>query len=210
MARPPDRKRPVPKGRYNRSAAQKSRRNARLLDPSLKLDWQETIFVSHFLNSFDPVAAYRAGFDPRNQAGEPVTDDDMLRVWSDNLLRRENVQEAIRVLVAERSQRVLVSSEVLMRRLHRIIAVASAEQPVQTVPGGPLRFVFDGKTALEAIRMLGQEVGMFRDDLPPPAPSTTVNVLSMSDAQLLDIVQRANLPQQSSRRVLPPVIDAAT
>ena len=127
-----------------------------------KLTPKQQRFVQEYLIDLNGAgAARRAGYSERNA-------DNIAH----ELLGKTQVRDAIVAAQAERSARVAVSADYVVRTLIEVVERSMQRAPVVTMRGdqvvddeGRSVWRFDGKTATRALELLGRHLGMFTDRL---------------------------------------------
>ncbi len=127
-----------------------------------KLTPKQQRFVQEYLIDLNGAgAARRAGYSERNA-------DNIAH----ELLGKTQVRDAIVAAQAERSARVAVSADYVVRTLIEVVERSMQRAPVVTMRGeqvvdeeGRSVWRFDGKTATRALELLGRHLGLFTEKI---------------------------------------------
>ena len=125
-----------------------------------KLTAKQSRFVEEYLVDLNgAAAARRAGYSAKNA-------DNI----SSELLGKTQVREALAVAMEERSKRVEIDADYVLKNLVEIVERSMQRAPVLTMKGeqvvddeGRSVWRFDGKNAIRALELLGKHKGMWTD-----------------------------------------------
>lgn len=126
------------------------------------LNPQHEMFCHAWVQTFDnEKACLAAGFKVRDEGDRR----DRLKSSNDQarqLLRRPEIQQRVRSILAERAQDMAVTQDWVVLKLLEVIDKGMAEKPVYDREGAIIGYEHsDLRTALGALVKLGENVGMF-------------------------------------------------
>ena len=120
---------------------------------------KQKMFVAEYLKDLNATeAAIRAGYSPKNAAA-----------IASRLVKKSQVDEAIKAAMAERANRVNLDAQWVLKRLTEISDRCMDAEPVLIREGNKWvesgEWKFDSAGANRATELIGKHLGMFRDKL---------------------------------------------